>query len=355
MKDKALKYYEYFLLATEQNHSLFTEILDRIWIDFVLTDRSGNFRSGPIGESMTLGSLIRIGHQHLPSLHFKKAIILWKCGALHETITMTSAALDFYLSATESFEKLIYNQNDTRTKQALNYLLSRKYAFADTYGSYLWLKSSELSHLAMFSAVSEHDKWKCILQRLKMLKMNHINNQWEFHLTIEYALLDSELCAILLDKMLEVCNDQTYSDECNTSLDIHSVICCFEFISHWYFAKDRCLQSLLFRQCQFELESKIFNDHPHVAWSLRFIGLIFQKTEEYDLSLGYLNRALTIFERLHSEEHTDIENLEECISQVKEMMCTAHSPQISKSLMKMTSEQQVKCMPQMLQMSFHID
>jgi tetratricopeptide (TPR) repeat protein len=251
---------------------------------------------------------------------------------------MTSAALDFYSSAAESFEKLIYNQNDTRTKQALNYLLSRKYECADASGSCFWLKSSKLSYLAMFGGASEHEKWKCILQRLKMLKMNHINNQWEFHLKLGRTLLDSELCAILLDKILEVCNDQMYSDESNTSLDIHSVICCFEFISHWYLAKDRSLQSLLFRQCQLELESKIFNDHPHVAWSLWFIGLIFQKTKEYDLSLGYLNRALKIFERLHSKEHSDIQNLEKCISQVKEMMCTAHSPQISKSLMKITSE-----------------
>jgi hypothetical protein len=150
MKDKALKYYEYFLPATERNHSSFTEILDKTWIDFILIDRSEYFRFGPIGESMELGSLMQICHQRLPSLHFKKAITLWKCGALHETIKMTTA--------TETFEKLIYNQNDTRTKQALNYLLSQKYACDDTNNSCLWLKSSELSHLAMFSDANEHDK-----------------------------------------------------------------------------------------------------------------------------------------------------------------------------------------------------
>jgi hypothetical protein len=88
---------------------------------------------------MELGSLMQICHQRLPSLHFKKAITLWKCGALHETIKMTTAALDFYSTATETFEKLIHNQNDTRTKQALNYLLSQKYACDDTNNSCLWL------------------------------------------------------------------------------------------------------------------------------------------------------------------------------------------------------------------------
>jgi hypothetical protein len=238
MEDKALKYYEYFLLATEQNHSSYTEILDQTWIDFILIDRSEYFTFGHIGESMELESLMQICHKRLPSLHFKKAITLWKCGALHRVIKMTSAALDFYSSATETFEKLIYNQNDTRTKQALNYLLSQKYGCDDTYGSCLWLKRSKLSYLAWLSGASELNNWKCILQRLKMLKMNHINNQLEFHLTIKNALLDYELRTILLNKMLEVCNEQMHSEENNTSFDIHSIICCFEFVSHWYFTKD---------------------------------------------------------------------------------------------------------------------
>jgi tetratricopeptide (TPR) repeat protein len=127
MKDKALKYYEYFLLTTERNHSSSREILDKIWIDFTLSDSSGYFRSDRLGGSMKLESLMQVCYQRLPSLHFKKAIILWKGGALHEIFGMTTAAFYFYSIATEIFEKLIYNQNDIRTKQALNYLLSEKY------------------------------------------------------------------------------------------------------------------------------------------------------------------------------------------------------------------------------------
>jgi hypothetical protein len=78
-----------------------------------------------------------------------------------------------------------------------------------------------------------------------MLKMNHINNQFKFHLTIKCALLDYELRVIFFDRMIEMCNEQMHSDESNTSFDIRSIICCFEFVSHWYFVKDRFLESLL--------------------------------------------------------------------------------------------------------------
>ncbi|CAF3438628.1 unnamed protein product [Rotaria sp. Silwood2] len=355
MKEKALKSYEYFLLATERNDSSSTEILDKTWIDFILVDRSGGFQYGCIGESLNLFSLMPVGRQHLSSLHYKKAIIPWKSGALHETIKMTRAALELYSEATEIFEKLIYNQNDTRTKQALNYLLCQKYACDEPYKSCRWLKSAELSFLAFLSAAREDDKWKCILQRLKMLKMNHIKNQWQFHLTIYEAVLDFPLCAIVFNEMFEVCNGQMDSGESKTLLDIHSVICCFEFISHWYFAKDHLVESLRFRQYQLELESKTFNDHPHVAWSFWFMGLIFQKTKEYDLSIGYLRRALKIFERFHPQEHSDIQNLEKCISQMKDTASITDSPQTGKLLMKMTSQQQAESMPKMLQGTFHID
>ncbi len=77
--------------------------------------------------------------------------------------------------------------------------------------------------------------------------------------------------------------------------------------------------------------------------------------KEYHLALGYFNRAMKIFQDLHPKEHTDIQQIEKSISQVKEIMCTVYSPRISKSLEKMDSEQQVKCMPKILQMSFHID
>jgi hypothetical protein len=80
-----------------------------------------------------------------------------------------------------------------------------------------------------------------------------------------------------------------------------------------------------------------------------------KKIKEYHLSLGYFNRAMKIFEDLHPKEHNDIQQIEKSISQVKEMMSTVHLPQISNSLIKTTIEEQVKCMPKMLQTSFHID
>jgi hypothetical protein len=171
----------------------------------------------------------------------------------------------------------------------------------NTYESCLWLKSSKSSYSAMLTAVIGHDKWKCILQRLKMLKMNHINNQLEFHLTIKSALLDSELCATLLDRILEVCNEQIHSDENNTSFDIHSIICCFEFVSHWYLTKDRLLESLLFRQYQLELESKIFGNHPHVGWSLWFIGLIFEKNQRISFITWIFQSSYENFRRFTSK------------------------------------------------------
>ncbi len=64
---------------------------------------------------------------------------------------------------------------------------------------------------------------------------------------------------------------------------------------------------------------------------------------------------MKIFEDLHPKEHNDIQQIEKSISQVKEMMSTVHLPQISNSLIKTTIEEQVKCMPKMLQTSFHID
>lgn len=308
-----------------------------------------------IGESLSLLSLMERQNKFLPSVHFKRAIILWKCGALHETINMTSAALENYSEAVEIFEKLIYGQNDIRTKQALSYLLREKYACDDVYGSCNWLESSILSPLAMFSAATGREKWRCILQRFKFLKMTHINNQWQFHLTIEWILLNSELCTILFDEMLQVCNDQMHSDESNTSLDTSSIICCFEFISHWYLVNDEPIKSLLFRQWQLTLETKLFNEDPQVAWSLWFIGLIFEKTKEYDFALGYLNRALRILEPAHSIENSDVENLKECISQVQHAISIVDSPEVGKSLFKITRNQEVKGMPTILQMPFHID
>jgi tetratricopeptide (TPR) repeat protein len=355
MKEKALQHYEHLLTATGRNHLSSKKILDNIWIDFVLVDRSGNFQFGPIGESSYVDSFLPMCRRHLPSLHFKEAILLWKAGALHETMKMTFAALDFYPCVTETFEKLIYKHNDTRTKQALHYLLSRHNIYANTYACCSWLKCSKLSHLAMFSAATGRDKWKCVLQRLKMLKMAHIDDQWEFHLKIEYSVLDVELCNILLNEFLQICRTETHSDENNTSLDMHSIICCLEFISHWYLNRGQLLESLLYRQCQLEIETNIFKEHPHVAWSLWFIGLIFQKMNEYDLALGYLDRALKIFESKHSKEHTDIQKLEEQISQTKQTICITHIPQANKYFMKTTDCQKINCNPKILKPSFHID
>jgi hypothetical protein len=53
---------------------------------------------------------------------------------------------------------------------------------------------------------------------------------------------------------------------------------------------------------------------------LWFIGLIFQKMKEYHLALGYFNRAMNILQFFHSKEHYDIQQLEKCISQTKQLM-----------------------------------
>ncbi|UJR06597.1 hypothetical protein I4U23_010881 [Adineta vaga] len=70
----------------------------------------------------------------------------------------------------------------------------------------------------------------------------------------------------------------------------------------------------------------LFKEHPHVAWSLWFIGLIFKKMNESDIALGYLERALKMFETIiQQKEHHDVQKLEEHISQTKQMICTTDS------------------------------
>lgn len=357
MKDKSLQYYEYLLVATERNDLPSKQVLDNIWIDFVLVDRSESFRFGPVGESFYLSSLVPICQRHLPSPHFKEAILRWKAGALHESIKMTTAALEsyFYPSVTETFEKLIYERNDTRTKQALQYFLSQYDIYIGTHACCSWLKSSRLSYFATFSAAGAHEKWKCILQRLKMLKMAHIDNQWEFHLKIEYSVSDPKLCKILINEFLQICQTELLSDENNFSLDIHSIICCLEFLSHWSFNRKQFLEGLLYRQYQLEYETKIFKEHPHVAWSLWFIGLIFQQMNEYDSALGYLDRALKMFEHEHCKEHNDIQKLEELISQIKQMVNTTNISQVNQSCINIIDNKQIKSNPKMLQRLVHID
>jgi tetratricopeptide (TPR) repeat protein len=268
---------------------------------------------------------------------------------------MTSAAHDFYSEVTETFEKLIYKHDDTRTKQALNYLLSRNNVYRKAYDCCSWLKSSQLSHYAMLSGASGHDKWKCVLQRLKMLKMAHIDDQWQFHLKIKYSVLDPHLCKILLNEFLQVCRTVIHSDENSASLDMHSIVCCLEFISHWYLNRGEFLQSLLYRQYQLEFETRIFEKHPHVASSLWFIGLIFQEMNEYDLAFGYLDRALKIFASQHCKEHNDIRELEKQISETKQMLCNTGVPEVNKSFIKMIDGKQDECKPKILQVPIHID
>jgi hypothetical protein len=156
---------------------------------------------------------------------------------------------------------------------------------------------------------------------------------------------------ILFNEFLQICRDQIDSDD-TSSL----IICCLEFVSHWYFIRDQFLESLLYRQNQLELEWKIFHKHPHVAFSLWFIGLIFQRMKECHLALGYFNRAMNILESFHPKEHIDIQQLEKSISQTKQLMNIENLSKIENT----TTNQRIQYNrnqynPQLLEMSFHID
>ncbi|UJR18093.1 hypothetical protein I4U23_004993 [Adineta vaga] len=165
-------------IATERNYFSPEIVLDNIWTNFVLIDCSANFRFGFIGESLDLISLVLVCERYLPSLHLKKVLLSWKNGVLYEAFKMTSAAMDLYPCVTETLEKPIYKHNDNRIQQALHYLLSQYniYILATMLAA---LGSKVLNCLprAEFSSGSTRKKWKCILQRLKMLKMAHIDDQ----------------------------------------------------------------------------------------------------------------------------------------------------------------------------------
>ena len=349
--DKAFQYHEQFLFATEVNDLSSIVTLDRMWIDFILSDHAQKFLYKQDRET---SSLIRSCRLHLSPSHFKEAILRWQIGTLHEKSKVMTIAIDNYRNAVAIFEKRIHNQNNSRAKQALHYLLSQNmnnWNFLD------WLKGPR----TISNNDNDYNKWKCILERLRTLKMDHIDSQWEFHLRIESSVLDDKLCNILVDQMFQVCDEETHSDESKTQLDTNSVLCCLEFISHWYFVRDQFMNSLRYRQYQLELESKIFYQHPYVGWSLWFIGLIFQKRNEYDFSLGYLNRALKIFQCFHLKEHDDIRKLEEHILQTKKAIHTVDTPHIVKPFMNtMIGSELIKCNmnqsnPYLLQTSFHID
>ena len=378
ISNKASQYFEQFLLATEVNDLSSIEILDRMWIDFVLSHHAQSFPYERVSSSLILlallTTLMALCELCLPPCHLKYAIVRWQTAVLLENLERMTEAVDRYRNAIAIFEKHIHNQNNSRAKQALHYLLSQS---MDNSNFLDWLKGNNytinysvffdglgsplLFPPAMFNSGNDHDKWKCILERLRILKVDHIDSQWEFHLRIESSVLDDRLCNILMDRMFHVCDEKTHSDEKKTQLDIDSMLCCLEFISHWYFVRDQFLESLLYRQRQLELESKIFYQHPYVGWSLWFIGLIFQKRNEYDFSIGYLNRALKIFECFHLKEHDDIRKLEEHILQTRQAMHTVDAPQIVKPFMNtMIGSELIKCNmnqsnPYLLQTSFHID
>ena len=345
-KDNALEHFQQLFIATQSKEIL----LDKLWIDFIICDRSMYYSFGPLGEAQTMHSLLQLCRKHVSPNHIKIAVLLWRIALSYERAKITKMALDIFPTAIDIFEKLLYHNNDTRAKTMLNYLVYKNEINQTPSNFLLWLNYPQMSPFRQVGCANNDQKWKCILHRLNLYKMVHIDNQWEFHLKIEILVLDSELCLILFNECLQICRNQIDSDD--TSL----IICCLELVSHWYFIRDQFLESLLYRQYQLEVEWKIFHKHPHVAFSLWFIGLIFQKMKEYHSALGYFNRAMNIFEHLYTKEHNDIQHLEKYISQTKQLINIENLSTVENT----TTNQRIQYNrnqynPQLLEVSFHID
>jgi hypothetical protein len=73
--------------------------------------------------------------------------------------------------------------------------------------------------------------------------------------------------------------------------------------------------------------------------------------KEYHLAHGYFNRAMSIFKHLHPKEHNDIQKLEKCISQMKQLMNIENLSTLENTI----TNQRIQYNPQLLEMPFHID
>jgi hypothetical protein len=364
----AFQYFKRFLQATEIVDSSSDQTVYGLWIHFVI--RMLAFDGDPFKEIFRLRRLLETC-RCLSEHHFKTAVVHWHIGHLHEESGLTERASDEYQEAIVIWEELVYNYYDKKAKAALrcmnseyeslfqwtgiktdNILLAQKYL--QSY-SFLLYKRYALFDWRTYDL-------KCIIHRLRVMKMICIEDLWKFHTELLSSLLDYVLCAVVLDKMLEVCNDKIYSNENGSPLDDGSVIGCFEFISHWYFTNNKFNESLLYRQYQLELEYKKFPaQHPTVGWSLWFIGLIFYGMNEDQLSLGYLTRASKIFDQLHPKDNPNIEMLEKHISQTKRVIHNIDTSRIeiySETNPKRNDKVNFNAsqhMPRLLKIPFHLD
>ena len=359
--EAALQYYKQFLLITEIKESSATKALDEVWTNFVL-EIIENVDS-LIDVLPKLFDIHKLCNRHLPSHHFKTAAVLWTIGYWYEEQEMYDEALRNYRDAMTIWEQFLYNCDDERTKNSLRSLIYRDISNSNCFNLIDWLKGPGYSNFGGSLIFDNADALrKCIFQRLKIWKMVCIDDLWQFHLKLTYCVLKSELCSIIEQPMLRVCIDQLYSTENNISSGIHKIICCLEFISHCYFARNQYSESLLHRQHQLELERKLLpSNHPYVGWSLWFIGLIFGKMDDHHLSLDYFNQAFRTFQHSCAREH--IRELEEHISLANRILNEEINLQTVKNkditMQKMETKQlkldRYQCAPRFLQVYLHLD
>lgn len=361
-EDIALEYYKQFLLATEVTTSSFTKILDRMWIDFIIEFGDTSARYNIIEIPFRLMEILGLCDRHLHPHHSKAAVVSWVIGYHHEKKRIHHVALEYYQDAISIWEKLIYKDGDRRTVDALVYLLNDDSEDADVASYDRWLNGPGYS-MSLFKMTFDNDRrqWECIVQRLKYLKMVFMDRTFFLHGLLRVFLSNTSLCTTIIQPMLKLCTDELYCVENRISSDIHSVICCLEFVSHWYFEKKQYLESLLHRQHQLELETKFFSsEHSHVGWSLWFIGMIFQQMNDYDLSLEYFSRALKILQHLRSNEHEDIQQLEEYISQTQQAINEGNATKNEENLVQKAETKKIKFnthppIPRLLQRFVHFD
>lgn len=357
-ESKALSYRKQFLLVSEVKNHSFTKILDEIWIDFVISlDKSEPYR---INETpYRLIEFLELCTRILPSHHPKIAIVLWILGIFHEQ-RKSHATLKYYQEAMTIWEKNVYKFNDTRTIDLMVYLVKHYRVFSDYLYYEYWLISPNTTMFFKMNSKNNWHWWQCVIQRLKYSKMIFMNHAYLLHEVLEYCLLDTpHLCSKIIQPILNVCTKELYyTENCASSLDIHTVICCLEFVTHWYFVKKQYLESLRYRQHQLELEKTVFHsEHAHVGWSLWFIGMIFQQMNNYNLSLEYFYRALKIVHNSNSEKSEDIEQLQRDISQVEQLTSQRNDDMLMQTAnpIQQIIVNKNQCIPELLKVSLHLD
>ncbi|CAM4803195.1 unnamed protein product [Rotaria magnacalcarata] len=359
--DKAFRYYEEFLKATEMKDICFSQVLDQMWTDFVV--RMGEH---PIGwEISAILRLIRCAGicNLLDKMHYKRAIVLYLIGSLNEKMGFSNRALDDYSEAVPMWEEIVQKKTDARAVTALRYM----WRFCN----------NDLNSLASLLNVGTYKsfwgentlgidqcKWQCILQRFKMLKMVRLKEMWRFHIELMTDVRNLLWSGYVFTKMLEVYNEEPDDDKENMSSEETSVICCLEYVSHWYFENQKLHQSLRYRQYQLELEYKNYNHrHCYIGWSLWFIGLVLHKMTEYRTSLGYLTQALKIFEHNYQTENLDIRMLKSHILATSIHVTDDETSEINKSIthsLAQRNREKIKvsatlCAPTLLEKYFHVD